>query len=77
MSCWFFVAFIFYIGSSALLAPVTLWILNLYGAANIKMDHGVSGWESVDQIVLTQGLVGSCEQSSESVVSIKCKKFIS
>jgi hypothetical protein len=37
--------------------PVTLWILNLYLEA--------IGWESVDQIVLTHGMVGSCEHRIE------------
>lgn len=55
---------------------VTPGILNSYGAANIKVDVGGLGWESVDHILLTQGMVGSSEHSNESLVSIKCRKFL-
>lgn len=59
------------------IGPVTLLILNIYGAAGTKMDLGELGWEGVDQIILTQGMLGSCEDSNESLVSIKCRKFLS
>ena len=34
-------------------------------------DHGV------DQINLAKGMAGSCEHSNESLVSIKCREFLS